>query len=210
MALICNKKDVKKLIKLGNMNIDDFGRAEITFEYSVDNVAGSGIPADMISGAAIIKFVNSSIISVMSGFSTTDVPIGWKNYEAFELSREEEIRAAEEVIEPAAEPEEEKPEERLQEEIIPEEKVEETPETVEETREEKVSEEVILEEKNIFEEYEKKIDEVREQLEPVETVNAVQVEPQQENTSEPTGIVEEIIESRSRIVAMSFCEPRSW
>ena len=132
IALICNKKDTKKIIRLGTMNIDDYGRAEITYEYGVDNVAGSRMAVDTVSGAAIIKFVNSNIISVMSGFSTTDVPSSWKDFEVFEVMREEEKTVLEEPVKEIAQPE-----------------VQEAPEE-------------FREEKNIFDEYEKKIDEVKE------------------------------------------------
>lgn len=145
MALICNKKDAKKLIKLGMMNIDDYGRAEITHEYSVDNVAGSNISIDMVTGAAIVKFVDTNIISVMSGFSTTDIPSDWKGFKVIEVTRQLE-ESNESVSEEKAEPKD-----------VKKEKAEVIAEVIkEESREER------REEKNIFEEYEKKIEEVKE------------------------------------------------
>lgn len=90
MILICNKKDVKKLIKVGQMNIDENGRTEVSFEYPVDNIAGSNIAMDKVSGAAIVKFINSDIVSIMSGFATTDIP-DWKKLPMLdELKRSEE------------------------------------------------------------------------------------------------------------------------
>ena len=79
MVLVCNKKDVKKIIKIGEMNIDDYGRADISYEYPVNNVAGSNISMDKVSGAAIVKLIEDKIISVMSGFASTEVP-EWKNF----------------------------------------------------------------------------------------------------------------------------------
>lgn len=140
MALICNKKDAKKLIKLGMMNIDDYGRAEITHEYSVDNIAGTNIPMDMITGAAIVKLVDKDIVSVMSGFSTTDVPSDWKSYAIIDMTRKDET----------ADPKEPEHIEK-QEEI----KVEKKEDSREEIKQEN------KEENNIFEEYEKKIEEVK-------------------------------------------------
>ncbi|ACQ51985.1 hypothetical protein EXN65_11235 [Clostridium botulinum] len=83
MVLICNKKGTKDIIKIGEMNIDEYGRADICYEYPVDNIGNSEINADKISGAAIVKFIDSNIISVMSGFSTTDIP-AWKSFSIIE------------------------------------------------------------------------------------------------------------------------------
>jgi hypothetical protein len=91
MILICNKKDVKKLIKIGEMNIDDSGRSEVSFEYPANDIKGSGIPMDRISGAAVVRFLNSEIIPVMSGFASTDIP-DWKS---FEIIQEKEVKPEE-------------------------------------------------------------------------------------------------------------------
>lgn len=91
MLLICNKKDVKKLIKIGEMNIDDSGRSEVSFEYPANDIKGSGIPMDRISGAAVVRFLNSEIIPIMSGFASTDIP-DWKS---FEIVQEKETEAEE-------------------------------------------------------------------------------------------------------------------
>jgi hypothetical protein len=138
IALICNKRDTKKLIKLGQLNIDDFGRAEVTFEYGTDNVAGSNIGIDMVIGAAIIKFVDSNVTSIMSGFSTTDVPTDWKTYPVFEFRAVEEVNKDQEV----------KP-------VVAEEK------TAKEKQPQPVKAEVREESKNIFDEYEQKIEEAK-------------------------------------------------
>jgi hypothetical protein len=138
MMLICNKKDVKKIIKLGMMNIDDYGRAEITYEYNVDNVAGSNIPVDMVTGAAVIKFVDTNIVSVMSGFSTTDVPGDWRGYSVFEVAKETVSTSMERNTDNNAA------------------KV-----VAEHTEGKKEVKEKNKEEKNIFDEYEQKIEEVK-------------------------------------------------
>lgn len=98
MILICNKKDMKKLIKIGEMNIDENGRTEISFEYPADNLAGSGLSMDKVSGAAIVKFINTNIVSIMSGFATTDIP-DWKGFTLIEeLKRSEEEEPEEKSI----------------------------------------------------------------------------------------------------------------
>jgi outer membrane biosynthesis protein TonB len=84
MLLICNKKEVRKVIKISQMNIDDYGRADVYHEYSADNIAGTGISMDKISGAAIVKFLDSNIIPVMSGFASTAIP-DWKTFTVVDL-----------------------------------------------------------------------------------------------------------------------------
>ena len=80
MILICGKKDVNKIIKVGKLNIDDHGRVDISYEYDMDNIADTAISSEKIIGAAIVKFLDANVISIMSGFSTTDKPNDWKNY----------------------------------------------------------------------------------------------------------------------------------
>lgn len=78
---ICNKKDTKKIINLGKINISDGGKAEITKEYPLDNVGGLGVSYDKISGAAIGKMKNNIPIIIMCGFINGEQPgEGWKNY----------------------------------------------------------------------------------------------------------------------------------
>lgn len=83
MILICNKKDAKNIIKIGEMNIDDYGRADICYEYPVSDVAGSGVAMDKVSGAAIVRILDNNIISVMSGFASTEIP-EWKDFAVLE------------------------------------------------------------------------------------------------------------------------------
>ncbi|MBI6873135.1 hypothetical protein [Clostridium aciditolerans] len=95
MMLICNKKEVKKIIKIGEMNIDDYGRADICYEYPMDNVSGSGISVDKVSGAAIVKLLDNNILGVMSGFASTEIP-NWKSFAVVEDKARE---SREEVVE---------------------------------------------------------------------------------------------------------------
>lgn len=95
MMLICNKKEVKKLIKIGELNIDDYGRADICYEYPMDNVADSGISVDKVSGAAIVKLLDNNILGVMSGFASTEIP-DWKSFNVIENKTRE---AKEDIVE---------------------------------------------------------------------------------------------------------------
>lgn len=88
MILICGKKDVNKIIKVGKLNIDDHGRVDIFHEYEMDNIADTGINAEKIIGAAIVKFLDNNVISIMSGFSTTEKPNEWKSYKLADSNKE--------------------------------------------------------------------------------------------------------------------------
>ncbi|KLE17474.1 hypothetical protein [Clostridium sp. C8] len=78
---ICNKKDTKKMLDLGKITVSDGGKAEITKEYSVDDIAGLGISYDKISGAAIAKMKDEIPIIIMCGFINGEQPSdNWKNY----------------------------------------------------------------------------------------------------------------------------------
>ncbi|AYD39136.1 hypothetical protein D4Z93_00570 [Clostridium fermenticellae] len=90
MVLICNKKDMKKIINMGKMNIDDYGRADVSYEYPASNIAGTGIAMDKICGAAIVKFLDSSLISIMSGFTSKQIP-DWKNFEVVKVNLHEDL-----------------------------------------------------------------------------------------------------------------------
>ncbi|MHC6181347.1 DUF7922 domain-containing protein [Clostridium sp. JNZ X4-2] len=100
MILICNKKDIKNIIKIGEMNIDDYGRADVCYEYPMNDVAGSGISMDKVSGAAIVRMMDNNILSVMSGFASTEIP-EWKTFRILEdrskSLKEKENKNAEEI-----------------------------------------------------------------------------------------------------------------
>lgn len=80
MLLICGKKGCQKLINIGDIVLDAQGRADLSYEYDVQNIANSNIAADKIIGASICRMVDSNVISLMSGFTTTDIPNDWKLY----------------------------------------------------------------------------------------------------------------------------------
>ncbi|MCM8710713.1 hypothetical protein M2651_06685 [Clostridium sp. SYSU_GA19001] len=139
MILICGKKDVNKLIKLNELNIDDHGRAEVCYEYPAENVANCGINIDKVIGAGIVKFMNSNLIPVMSGFTTTDIP-EWKSFtvieEEMKRNEDKEVKEVNKVKEA---------------EVL---------EKVVENKNEQ-AEEIKAEPENIFDEYEQKIEELK-------------------------------------------------
>ncbi|MBU5592128.1 hypothetical protein KQI89_10185 [Clostridium sp. MSJ-4] len=85
MGLICNKKGVNKLINIGVLNIDDNGRADVSYEFNVDSIGETGIAGDKIGGAAIFKRSKDDNIIPMSGFLSTDKPKDWKSYPVEEV-----------------------------------------------------------------------------------------------------------------------------
>ncbi|MDP4090002.1 MAG: hypothetical protein Q8930_12120 [Bacillota bacterium] len=156
MVLICSKKDVKRLIRLGVMNIDEHGRSEVTYEYNSSNIAGSGIGIDMITGAAVVKDGEPDLISVMSGFASADTPADWRTYEMFEYSKasaEDDNKTVEEK---------KALEEKIAEVIEAVEAKAPVVEAVEENRESQGT---------IFEEYEEKIEEIKNSK-PVEEIKS--------------------------------------
>jgi hypothetical protein len=97
MMLICNKKEVNKIIKLGELNIDDHGRAEVSYEYEVDNICGTGIAMDKIVGASICRFIDNNIVSVMCGFASTDIP-QWKSFQVVEEAKQKDKDETQEEV----------------------------------------------------------------------------------------------------------------
>lgn len=86
---ICNKKDAKKIVNLGKLSVSEGGKAEVTKEYSIDNIGGLGIGYDKISGAAIAKMKNEIPIVIMCGFINGEQPSdSWKNYKVLKAAND--------------------------------------------------------------------------------------------------------------------------
>ena len=83
MVLILGKKGTNKLIRIGELNIDDYGRADVSYEYNNNNIADTQLPIDNISGAVVAKILDKNIIPVLSGFLTTD-NLKWREFELLE------------------------------------------------------------------------------------------------------------------------------
>ncbi|GAA0116779.1 DUF7922 domain-containing protein [Clostridium senegalense] len=94
MALICDKDDVKNVINISKLNIDDNGKADTTCEYDVNNIGNTGMSLDKISGSAIISLSSNRMKSIMSGFITNEVSKDWKNFRVISeesLSRKQDV-----------------------------------------------------------------------------------------------------------------------
>lgn len=91
MILVFNKNNSdKKLIKLGELNIDDTGRAEVSKEYEAGNIANTGMQIDKICGAAVSRFVDANMTCVMNGFTNTGSITDWKEYELVDTAKDKE------------------------------------------------------------------------------------------------------------------------
>ena len=90
MMLICNKKDFKKNINLGPMNINQQGKAEMSLEYDSINIGDLNVSYENIVGAAIGKNINGRTVFFMCGFLNNQMPKdNWKNYEIKMISGKE-------------------------------------------------------------------------------------------------------------------------
>jgi flagellar biosynthesis/type III secretory pathway chaperone len=182
MILICNKKNIKKVIKLGELNIDDHGRTEVAYEYNNEDIVGSGIGVEKVVGAAIVKFADTNIIPVMVGFITTETQEDWKQYTLFdqgenELVEEPVLEKNEQVTNEIIEnPTLESGQNDVQEEVgLPVEEVnpevinpiikDEEPITATLKEEERKASDEIVEEKSIFDSYEENIENIKQDTE---------------------------------------------
>lgn len=112
MILMCFKKGMKQNINLGAMNINEQGRAEISNEYSMNNIANTGAQLDNISGAAIVKVMGSSFTVIMCGFMSGEkAPEDWSKINITNMQPQENM------------PKESKREEDTPKEIKPEENI---------------------------------------------------------------------------------------
>jgi hypothetical protein len=68
MVLICCKRDLKQLIDIGPLAINEVGKGDTSKEYYVNNIAGLGISYEKISGAAICRVKDSETEFIMHGF----------------------------------------------------------------------------------------------------------------------------------------------
>lgn len=165
MILMCFKKGMKQNINLGAMNINEQGRAEISKEYSINNIGDTGAQIDNISGAAVVKIVGSSFTVVMCGFMSGEkVPEGWNKMNLIPMQTEEKLpkemkveeKPAKEIIREEETPKEVKAEgnmakEHIREEDAPKEIKAQENLAKEEVRQEETSKEVKVKE-NIMKE----------------------------------------------------------
>ena len=80
MILIVQGKNQRELINLGQINIDDMGRADICNEYNANNVANTSLSMDKVQGAAICRVIGDKVNPIMVGFSCGEELRDWNSY----------------------------------------------------------------------------------------------------------------------------------
>lgn len=80
MVLICYKKDMKKIVDLGSLKVDELGKGEAYKDYYINDIAGLNFSYDKISGAGIYKYKDGKPSFLMYGFINGESDCsGWKN-----------------------------------------------------------------------------------------------------------------------------------
>ena len=80
MVLICYKKDMKKIVDLGSLKVDELGKGEAYKDYYINDIAGLNFSYDKISGAGVYKYKDGKPNFLMYGFINGESDCnGWKN-----------------------------------------------------------------------------------------------------------------------------------
>ncbi|OOM75317.1 hypothetical protein [Clostridium sp. BL-8] len=81
MVLICNKRDLRQLIDIGSLAINEVGKGDTSKEYYVNNIAGLGISYEKVSGAAICRVKDNENEFIMHGFMNgEDSADNWRKF----------------------------------------------------------------------------------------------------------------------------------
>lgn len=79
IVLICYKKEVKQIIDLGKLEVNEVGKGEAIKEYYINDIAGLNLSYEKISGAAICKHKNEQLSFLMYGFMNNEnIKDDWK------------------------------------------------------------------------------------------------------------------------------------
>ncbi|MDY4078752.1 MAG: hypothetical protein SOY42_08200 [Clostridium sp.] len=80
MVLICYKKDMKKIVDLGSLKVDELGKGEAYKDYYINDIAGLNFSYDKISGAGVYKYKDGKPSFLMYGFINGESDCNeWKN-----------------------------------------------------------------------------------------------------------------------------------
>ncbi|MPQ42207.1 hypothetical protein [Clostridium tarantellae] len=81
MMVICNRKDLKQNINIGEVNITSQGKVDFNIEFDSDNIGETGIDYEKLVGAALYKEIGGSPVFFMYGFLNGEQPKdNWKEY----------------------------------------------------------------------------------------------------------------------------------
>lgn len=87
MILICYKKDMKQIVDLGSLQVNDAGKGDSSKEYYVNNIAGLDLTYDRISGAAICENNGNELNYLMYGFMNGEnVDDNWRKAKVIKYS----------------------------------------------------------------------------------------------------------------------------
>ena len=90
MVLICYKKDMKQIVDLGSLSVNEVGKADDCKEYYINNIAGLNFSYEKISGAAICKNDGGHLTFLMYGFMNSEnVSDNWKKCKVVKFSNED-------------------------------------------------------------------------------------------------------------------------
>lgn len=79
IVLICYKKEVKQIVDLGALEVNEVGKGEAIKEYYINDIAGLNFSYEKISGAAICKHKNEQLSFLMYGFMNNEnIKEDWK------------------------------------------------------------------------------------------------------------------------------------
>lgn len=91
IMLVSYKKDNRKIINLGTLDINDLGKGEVTKEYLINNIAGLNFSFDDISGASVCKVNGESMSFILYGFINGEsVKDDWKKCKIYNCDKEKE------------------------------------------------------------------------------------------------------------------------
>ncbi|MEW8995443.1 MAG: hypothetical protein AB2376_13325, partial [Clostridium sp.] len=77
MILIVQGKTGKELVNLGQINIDNGGKADVSNEFDANNLANTNISMDNVQGAAIGRINSDKVMPVMVGFTGGEELKNW-------------------------------------------------------------------------------------------------------------------------------------
>lgn len=76
----------RELINLGQINIDEGGKADISSEHDANNIANTNISMDKIQGAGICRINGTKVNPVMAGFICGEELKNWATYPMSKVS----------------------------------------------------------------------------------------------------------------------------
>lgn len=97
MVLICYRKELKQIVDLGFLEVNEVGKGEAVKEYYINDIAGLNFSYEKISGAAICKHKNEELSFLMYGFMNNEnINEDWKKSKVVKCTDKSKIQYYEE------------------------------------------------------------------------------------------------------------------